>query len=637
MHLDADIDDDDDSEALALNDCDGDDDGVVAAALVGIREGESRFVVDPVQHERWRTGRLPREDGREWAPGSEGEGGAYEATWRSEDDDRQRLLESHPDYVFLTLVAGHSNMLVKHLFDDDGLQAALLNLAERRRRHELALEEVRASAREAALQVQDLQRETAAIALRLVDLRAARDAADPAIAALQRDSVVYRLASRAVRHLQRQRAIADLYTTVPLRSDDALQPIRDGLGREAAAEVRTADARGDAEPGSTEDALLDRLRSVAQPPKNLVVLANDLIDLWMWQSDPDAFEKERQAGAQALQQARELFAQQRVATATAMLVSAQQEFSDAEAPLLRSFRAALVYMSTVGVLVVSPEDVAAAAAGAPAPADESATRPLYLKYGGTLLRRGAPALPQAPVQISDFYTSAFRARRLEVLARAERDDELRSRLEDVRYRGPYVSAMREQRAWTELQIDARQTDEQSTSQRLASARALLQRLRAGRPAPNDVAPRYTHRRGWVANPRVSGVVRVKPIITSAIGRATTALRRYAPYGDVIDEGDAGAEFLQHDEQIRGDFSLLVAVQVALASILQRKQYLPQWSREFTALERGDVMSNLKRGYEVYWDAAVGRNKARLLAIGERPEEARRRELLRDRRDLVLLA
>jgi len=88
--------------------------------------------------------------------------------------------------------------------------------------------------------------------------------------------------------------------------------------------------------------------------------------------------------------------------------------------------------------------------------------------------------------------------------------------------------------------------------------------------------------------------------------------------------------------VRGDFALLVAVLMALSSTLFRKQYLPEWSRDYAAHQRQDVMRRLMHGYEVRWDAATQRNTARLLTAEDRSEEVHRHELLRDRRTPLLL-
>jgi hypothetical protein len=86
----------------------------------------------------------------------------------------------------------------------------------------------------------------------------------------------------------------------------------------------------------------------------------------------------------------------------------------------------------------------------------------------------------------------------------------------------------------------------------------------GVPLPRQVAePPYRHRRGWVERPEHSGVVKLKPIVTAAIGSAWGTVQRASPHLAAAVGGDV--EVLQHHPDLRDDFAELVAVQMAIVA------------------------------------------------------------------------
>ncbi|KKK65793.1 hypothetical protein LCGC14_2970560, partial [marine sediment metagenome] len=345
---------------LGGGDSDGDGDGSVADQMIGLREGESRFVVDPL-HQRWQRDQgVPREDGRPWPPGQVGEGGAYEREWRNDYEESQRLLEEHPDYVFLTLVAGHANMLVKHLFDEDALQASLLALAEQRQRQQVEAEEVRASTRDAAQQARDARADLGAAERRLGDMRTARAAADPVIVVLTQDSVAYQREAREFLRVQRQAAIAGAYTAGVARSEDTLRPVRKQLEAAMRAEL---DAMGDI--GREDPRWLFQQRLIDATARKLGAVswltADILLELWLWQSDRVAYletvmrakvlerDESKNAAELFVRQVRESSAQRLAVSASTSQTASTQRLAALETTLLlSSFRAALVYMSNAG-------------------------------------------------------------------------------------------------------------------------------------------------------------------------------------------------------------------------------------------------------------------------------------------------
>ncbi len=82
---------------------DDDDDGSSddVNLLIGIKRGQSSFDIDKLKKKRKDKQKIPREDGRDWPdPLGKDEGGYYEEKWRTEEEARREILESHPDYPF---------------------------------------------------------------------------------------------------------------------------------------------------------------------------------------------------------------------------------------------------------------------------------------------------------------------------------------------------------------------------------------------------------------------------------------------------------------------------------------------------------------------------------------------------------
>ena len=138
------------------------------------------------------------------------------------------------------------------------------------------------------------------------------------------------------------------------------------------------------------------------------------------------------------------------------------------------------------------------------------------------------------------------------------------------------------------EIDRRQTLIDSISDRMAK---MLRGETVDRPAPK--LP-YEHRRGWVEQPEHSGIVRMTPIVTKAIGSAWSRLQRLVPkITDVVD-----IEFAQRDPQMREDFAELVALEMALVTMRFQKQYTQLGLRAQIDRDITNVINRFRRNYDL---------------------------------------
>jgi len=145
----------------------------------------------------------------------------------------------------------------------------------------------------------------------------------------------------------------------------------------------------------------------------------------------------------------------------------------------------------------------------------------------------------------------------------------------------------------------RRRDELSTvTLERRETRERLGRMREGRPSIKDLPQLpYTHPQAWVEAPEHSGIVRIKPIVVSAIDQAYGKVKKYVEWAR---EREIDSDFLQKDPEIRGDFAELVGLEMSKAIQRFPKQWLSPGMREFTLQDMRNVMLRLQSDYNVQY-------------------------------------
>lgn len=114
----------------------------------------------------------------------------------------------------------------------------------------------------------------------------------------------------------------------------------------------------------------------------------------------------------------------------------------------------------------------------------------------------------------------------------------------------------------------------------------------------EYPPKNTRR--WVENPENSGKVRLNPQVFSAIQDAKTFIDLYCSNLKNIE-----MDTLQHDKVIRSDFARLVAIIVVKAITRSQRQYTPLQFYHFQTKDEVNVKLRLQRQYELRNSAEKG--------------------------------
>jgi hypothetical protein len=591
-----------------------------ALAVVGLPRGDASFTVEPL-HGDWRDPkkpRVPREDGRPWPPDQEeGEGGHYEAKWRTEEEERRRILERHPDYQFVTLVAGGANTVVEQLFEEADVLGVFRREQALRTQQRLALEEVRASTKQLQEDVRQLTAESGDVRAQRKRVRTSIADADRLLRSLAHTSDALDDEQRFLAALQDKHKIVGAYAGRGLVLDDRMMPVRVELGAAARREIDRP-----VEPGSEEARVGANLRALLDAmeqdmPNGRSGVANELLAAWMLQDDPDAYEDlrgaEQRRDPDAAIAVRAPFARALLARLPTDITREKEKVDAATLEMLQRFYDALFFLDAENVLAVDARDLFAPPPPRPLPVPGRAPPPpaprqrlpfvparvenLYRKYGGTLLPPAAVGGAAAAQETRVYHTSEYALVRDEIARRALADPAMKARLEAVRS-GPFLDELKAHREWQQLQLPALEREVEAVRRQLAASRDRLSRVRRGEVRFEDVEQPYRHRRRWVEAPEHSGVVRLKPIVVQAIDEAFGVVQRWTGYGSRVD-----VEFMQHDAEIRGDFARLVAIKMAFAAMRFPKQYLQLGLRTAAKQDEADVVARLRAHYSVRLDGA----------------------------------
>lgn len=576
--------------------------------LIGVKRGESSFEVDDLKRKR-RLEKVPREDGREWPKDFEGEGGYYEEPWRDEAEENRRILEKDPNYQFLILVAGASNVVVEQLYEEGDIQAVFRRGQALLRQQRLALEEVKATTR-------DVERDVANLTAELQDLRMRRNRmlnteieADRLFRELGSSEKMYEEERDSERKDKMKSVILGVYRdTQNVRTDDALIFVEKEL-------IDSAQSLIDE---GKDEGLFDFLSDMKSLPENerpYSELIQKLFDLWKEIDDPDG------------EQSDDDYLEDQIATIIpALIVDSEDKMGQHMEQILRKSYDAFFFFEENNILATNPGDLYEESdRGSRRGYSSDRALDLYKKYGGILLRTTDDPI----VNVQDYYTNAYIRIKKEIDELSKTDPEIKKRLQKPLYAGPYTTTLDYFLQWSNLLIIDIRQDIEKVGDQLEASRERLSRLRRGEVKFEDLEQPYRHRRQWVERPENSGVVRMKPIVVNGIDHAFKWVQIWTPYGMNVD-----VEFMQRDPEIRGDFARLVAIKMSFAVMSFPKQYLSQSLRKFAKQDEYQTGHRLKTGYSVskQYDRGILEYKAKPLT-GTR---SARDIFLQDRRDSLIM-
>lgn len=616
--------------------------------VIGVKAGESTFKV-PGIYEDWskRKKRVPREDGTPWPP-EEGEGGYYEPEWRSEEDRRRDILEGNPDYKFLRLVAGATGLDVTVLYEEEDLAGIF-------RREQGLLEAQRAGIRQTTLSIEQLDADVRDLRADLETLRERRETMGNTLVGSERYAttlaeaeISYDDTEKSIGSLNRMTTIVEVYLTVPsggtftqdtmsTARNQLLSETRYQLGSLAAqrlieegeeytdmmkregTEVKT-DEFSEPSVGRTtltpqtfsEYGILTKLRLLSDSD-NLQGITRTLVELPMVRGSYATTYLNYVNSQRNLVILREYMEGELRAQLVFDIQEAQNKIATEKTELLRAFYDVLYFLYQNEIFAIALTDVLRIVGVPPA---TSAVRRLFVegeaqnsyeKYGGTAFLQ-----PQDPqVDITAFYTTGFNKILKErkppeppvVVSAEEATPSLRL------YAGPFVKQMKIFNAWLSDRIDKLDDDIREVEVELESSTRRLSNLRRGEITFPDVQPPYRHRRRWVELPENSGIVRMKPIVVTAISQAFNWVKQFTPYGKMVDEN-----FMQRDEAINTDFANLVALQMNVPLTIFPVTYRSPTIQDTVTLQKRNVGTRLQKNYRVKRDRE-GKYRAEFLREG----------------------
>ena len=604
--------------------------------VIGVKAGESTFKV-PGIYEDWskRKKRVPREDGTPWPP-EEGEGGYYEPEWRSEEDRRRDILEGNPDYKFLRLVAGATGLDVTVLYEEEDLAGIF-------RREQGLLEAQRAGIRQTTLSIEQLDADVRDLRADLETLRERRETMGNTLIGSERYAttlaeaeISYDDTEKSIGSLNRMTTIVEVYMTVPsggtftpqdtmstarnqllsearyqLRSPGAVRLVEEGddylsMMEQQGIEVKT-DEFSDPSVGRTtltpqtfsEYGILTRLRLLSDSD-NLLDITRTLVELPMVRGSYATTYLNYVNSQRNPVTLREYMEDELRGQLAFDVREAQNKIATEKTELLTAFYYVLYFLYQNEIFAISPLDVIQPVGPPPVtgtmrlPFVEREVQNAYGKYGGTTFLR-----PQdLPTDITTYYTTGFNKILKErkpaeppvVVSAEETTPSLRL------YAGPFVKEMKIFNTWLSDRIDKLDDDIREEEGELESSTRRLSKLRRGEITFPDVQPPYRHRRRWVELPENSGIVRMKPIVVTAISQAFNWVKQFTPYGKMVDEN-----FMQRDEAINTDFANLVALQMNVPLTIFPVTYRSPTIQDTVTLQKRNVGTRLQKNYRVKRD------------------------------------
>ncbi len=595
-----------------------DDDDIPTNLLIGIKRGKSSFDIDELKKQRKREKnpkKIPREDGRDWPdPFGEEEGGYYEEKWRTEEEARREILESHPDYQFITLVAGSANTTVEQLFEEGDILSIFRREQALMRQQRLALEEVKASTK-------DVERDVNNLTIELNQLRNTRNVGKNLVIQIQQwyssfgdYESQYVHAKNLLERLKRKTKIMKIYQTIEPKSEQTFKLRLKEFKKDLITEAKIFKNEKLLQNGD----LIENVKN----SEDIKELTETLIFIWFSIDDKDGYEN--YIITQDISEKQDIL---KTYLNTEITVNIRKDTNEKENELKKNKEKILVrffdiifFLEDNNILAIDKKDIFITP-DKKKTYDQDLALNLYKKYGGVTLKKP----DDTDVNIRDFITTEFSqiANEIGLLngiylqnpkKLTEKEKVIMKIYDDAIYTGPYLNEMNAYRAWLSIQLIRIEKSIEKVEEQLESSRERLSRLRLGEVTFKDIEQPYRHRRGWVERPENSGIVRIKPIVVSAIDDAFKMIQLWTDYGKKVD-----VEFVQHDEEIRNDFAKLVAIKMSFSIVRFPKQYLSNVLRSFAKQDQFDIVNRLKHSYKIIIDpkkSTFGNPKFKAIILGK---------------------
>ncbi len=583
------VDDDDDGSSDDVN------------LLIGIKRGQSSFDIDELKERRKRK-KIPREDGRDWPDDFKGEGGYYEEPWRTEEEARREILESHSDYQFITLVAGAANTTVEQLFEEGDILAIFRREQSLMRQQRIALEEVKATTK-------DVERHVKNVTIELNELKHTKDSmknelfeGDRLYSSLGIYDEEYQNDTEIFDHLKKKLNIINTYFINRFfLTDLSLEQLKNDLIIE----------------GKRFEELKQLIKKVNKNESNSILnLTKAIINIWFRKDDGDNFLRyDKEKDIPKKQQILYDYLLKEIPNTKNSIEETENSLDENRRKILLEFFVTIFFLDNNRILIINKQDIYTLESPVPPGQEPEVVQKkydddlaffLYKKYGGKTLKTNV----DVDVNTQDYYTTYFSKIKEDVSVILNKflpkeiaprtptviEQKIIDMLEAPRFGGPYLNEINTFRAWLLLKISKLEEDIEKVENQLESSRDRLSRLRLGEITFKDIEQPYRHRRQWVERPEHSGIVRIKPIVVTAIDDAFKMIQLWTEYGKKVN-----VEFMQYDEEIRTDFAKLVAIKMSFSIMRFPKQYLSTTLRTFAKQDQYDIVNRLKNSYKIIID------------------------------------
>jgi hypothetical protein len=618
---------------------------VLATKNIGLKRGQTTFDVDGIKEYNESEPRLQREDGRKWeSDDPKDEGGYFEADWRDEESKRQEILERDPNYTFVSLVAGNCNAQVRDMYDESDIysifrrEQALLN------QQKVAIEETRTSIKQLNSDIDSINR----------DLSGLNDSEDSVLSAISGlDQIISSFEYKLLNYLdyKANKTEVDLKESI-LKfyiSKQSFSP-NDALGiYDQILDVAKIIKRREPKLEISIDSI-EEYKSESNPENDTLGsyvydLLDRILDIWTKENLGDEkYEDFSQYFLPRKATESQSDFQRRIETAYAtrrlniernqiphLAEEKQQTGSDLDEvrnDFFSQFKVVIYYLYEKGLISITKSDIyrelsVTNPSGIYIPdvppilefseikkkpvvfskdqqvavllrkdLNNASLEILYDKYGGiAFLKKGERGVP-----IEELYTSQFSGVVKGIQQSLSRDEQ--SKLSGL---GPntrwgietYSTVLRYYRYFLQQKHESISSKLLELGSELRTDKKRLSKLRNGEIDFKDLPQPYKHRRDWIELPQHSGIAKVKSIFTSALGNATNQVKQRTDFGR-----DFPDELLQFDETIRDEFSLLVAIHIALISLRMPKQYLQLGLKQYTVIDQVSSVNRLKNVYSL---------------------------------------
>jgi hypothetical protein len=565
----------------------GDDDDF----FIGIKQGESRFEVK--EWEKFKGKKTPREDGREWTT-EQDEGGYFEKKWVDEQEERRRIIESNPDHIFLTLVAGKSNSVLEAMFEEADLTTRIRRERAIQLQQQFSIEEMRMSITMLEDQVKNMKEE---IGEMQGESRKAKGDLEPITGHLhefklaEEDHIYY---SRLVLVTELLNKILTMTHVDEEAETTLLKQIADTMSkRRIIRGGKSLAFRGSSISEWKTNVLrvlLDNYQKIPIPQKDTLSVT-DIIPLLS--SSSRELSKNNTEGKQRVQANRQEFAR---TFRTLLMTFVAKNILDEKGELRVYLNSLSGDDEAIRVYELLQDDPSVVPVISNEPITEYFTPEYTELWKRTLTeftnaKQRQAALKKTPEDLQEF------VRLEEIIRDIEREDAWRIY---IRIGNWFIRDRRRRVELIEGELFA-------TNEEYITARNRLRRIRKGEPVLSVIPePPYAHRRGWRMAPENTGIVRLKPVVVSAISKAFNTIKRAS---DIDWRNRVDIEFLQHDKEIQDDFAELCAIYVSIYAQRFPKQYLQLGLRKVSNVDLHNVMRSLKK-YTISYNIEEGKNVAR---------------------------